>query len=143
MKTLNEPSVNAHHGNETFVLSIKQALNHSANHVPLSVLEQLSKARENAKLVQKKPTKCSFLQHDVSTHQAKLLTVIHRIPLSLIVSLIIPAIVLGVSLYTLSDDNAVNYIETLAEIDSQVLSQDLPINALLDKGFVQYVQLKK
>jgi hypothetical protein len=57
--------------------------------------------------------------------------------------LIIPAVILSISLYLLSDNNAVSYIETLAEIDSQVLSQDLPINALLDKGFVQYVQLKK
>jgi hypothetical protein len=70
MKRLHEPS-NVDNNNEAFVLSIKQILNYSANHVPSPVLEQLSKARESAKLVQKKPAKWSFLQHDVSTYRTK------------------------------------------------------------------------
>jgi hypothetical protein len=41
----------------------------------------------------------------------------------------------------MSTGNADNYVQTVAEIDTQVLTQELPINALLDKGFVRYVQV--
>jgi hypothetical protein len=115
-----------------FALSIKHALNESANALPQNTLDKLYAARRLA-----------TAQRKTSNKQHTWFDAMSRFAQSLISPLAFaaPALVVGVGLYIMADKNADNYVQTVAEIDSQVLTQDLPIDALLDKGFVRYVQV--
>ncbi len=115
-----------------FALSIKHALNENAQALPQATLDKLYAARRLA-----------TAQRKTVTVQNTLLQTVQRFALSLVSPLAFaaPALVVGVGLYIMSTSNADNYVQTVAEIDSQVLTQDLPIDALLDKGFVRYVQV--
>jgi hypothetical protein len=120
----------------SFALSIKHALNESAHALPQTTLDKLYAARRlavNARNVaasQTNPAQ-SFLQWVQGTIAS----------LGRPLTFAAPALVVGVGLYIMSTGNADNYVQTVAEIDTQVLTQELPINALLDKGFVRYVQV--
>jgi hypothetical protein len=120
---------------ESFALSIKHALNESANNLPQTTLDQLYAARRKAMLVRKNEVSKGFVLTLLQSINCKFNGAFKSLALAF------PALVMVVSLYVMSNDNADNYVQTVAEIDSQVLTQDLPINALLDKGFVQYVQV--
>lgn len=123
---------------ETFALNIKHALNESAQALPQATLDKLYAARRRA-----------ITAHHQAKHggaQSGLGQFANRLRQTLLslgspLAFAAPALVVGVGLYMMSSDNADNYVQTVAEIDSQVLTQELPINALLDKGFVRYVQV--
>ncbi len=115
-----------------FALSIKHALNESAQALPQATLDKLYAARRLA-----------TAQRKTSNASSSLVQSLRRFAQSLVSPLAFaaPALMVGVGLYIMSTSNADNYVQTVAEIDSQVLTQELPINALLDKGFVRYVQV--
>lgn len=118
-----------------FALSIKHALNESAQALPQATLDKLYAARRLA-----------TSQRKVAVAQNPFQQVMHSLQrfaqsLGAPLAFAAPALIVGVGLYIMADSNADNYVQTVAEIDSQVLTQDLPIDALLDKGFVRYVQV--
>jgi hypothetical protein len=121
----------------TFALNIKHALNESAQNLPQATLDKLYAARRVA-LKARHTSSNPFAQAVVSV-QRTLQSLVQLLGAPL--AFAAPALVVGVGLYMLSASNADNYVQTVAEIDSQVLTQEVPINALLDKGFVRYVQV--
>jgi hypothetical protein len=128
--------VKAASNEEFFVLSIKHALNESAQTLPQATLDKLYAARRKA------VTARNAASNQVNPIQSFLrgiqgIVASFGTPLAFAA----PALVVGVGLYIMSTGNADNYVQTVAEIDTQVLTQELPINALLDKGFVRYVQV--
>lgn len=118
-----------------FALSIKHALNENAQTLPQATLDKLYAARRLATSHRKIAVEQNAFQQAMQSLQ--------RLGQSLGAPLAFaaPALIVGVGLYVMADNNADNYVQTVAEIDSQVLTQDLPIDALLDKGFVRYVQV--
>jgi ABC-type nitrate/sulfonate/bicarbonate transport system permease component len=110
-----------------FALSIKHALNESAQALP--------QARRLATAQRKTTSTQSAFQHAMQSLQRMAQSLVSPLAFAA------PVLVVGVGLYIMSNTNADNYLQTVAEIDSQVLTQDLPIDALLDKGFVRYVQV--
>jgi hypothetical protein len=120
---------------QAFALSIKHALNENAQTLPQATLDKLYAARRLATSQRKVAGALSPLQQALQSMQRFMPSVMSPLALAA------PALVVGVGLYVMSDSNADNYTQTVAEIDSQVLTQELPINALLDKGFVRYVQV--
>jgi hypothetical protein len=115
-----------------FALSIKHALNESAQALPQDTLDKLYASRRLATAQRK----------TASQHNGFVVS-IQRFFKSLASPLVFaaPVLLVGVGLYLMADSNADNYVQTVADIDSQVLTQELPIDALLDKGFVRYVQV--
>ncbi len=120
----------------SFALSVKHALNESAQALPQATLDKLYLARRKA-----------VNSRNAAFAPANQIQSVLRWIQGIVASLgsplafAAPALVVGVGLYIMSTGNADNYVQTVAEIDSQVLTQELPINALLDKGFVRYVQV--
>ena len=111
---------------------MRHAMNDSAQAVPEDVTEKLRIARRKALDVRKQAAQTAgvfgFIQSCFGFMSARLV-------------LAAPALVLGVGLYIMSEHNAENYTQSLAELDSQVLTQEVPLGALLDKGFVRYIQV--
>ncbi len=137
MNQMNDTHSNTHLFNEeSFALNVKHALNESAQNLPEATLNKLYAARRKA-----------VSARNAATSRANPVQTAARWVQSLVASFgaplafAAPALVVGVGLYIMSTSNADNYVQTVAEIDSQVLTQELPINALLDKGFVRYVQV--
>ena len=120
----------------SFALNVKHALNESAQALPQATLDQLYAARRKAVNVRNAATNHSTPLKSAA-RWLQSLVVSFGAPLAFAA----PALVVGVGLYIMSTNNADNYVQTVAEIDSQVLTHELPINALLDKGFVRYVQV--
>jgi hypothetical protein len=118
-----------------FALSIKHALNENAQALPQATLDKLYAARRLATSQRKVAVTQNVFQQALQSLQR--LGQSFGAPLAFAA----PALIVGVGLYVMADSNADNYVQTVAEIDSQVLTQDLPIDALLDKGFVRYVQV--
>jgi uncharacterized membrane protein YqiK len=118
-----------------FALSIKHALNESAQALPQATLDKLYAARRLATAQRKTTSTQSAFQHAMQSLQRMAQSLVSPLAFAA------PVLVVGVGLYIMSNTNADNYLQTVAEIDSQVLTQDLPIDALLDKGFVRYVQV--
>ncbi len=117
-----------------FAQRIRCAMNESAEHLPAGMEEKLRAARRQALNVRKQNHRVgfmSFIDHFAGVFSS----------MSGRLAFAAPAVLLGVGLYVMSQTNADNYVQSVAEIDTQVLSQEVPIDALLDKGFVRYVQV--
>jgi Protein of unknown function (DUF3619) len=121
-----------------FALNIKHALNESAQQLPPATLDKLYAARRKAVSAHNQ-ARSGASNSPLFTIARGLQAVLGALAAPL--AFAAPALVVGVGLYMMSSSNADNYVQTVAEIDTQVLTQELPINALLDKGFVRYVQV--
>ena len=120
----------------SFGVAMKNVLNESAQALPDATLDKLRVARRAALLQRKQVgVDVSFL----GRASTAVLGMVSRLGAPM--TLALPAILIGAGLYTMSANNADNYLQTVAEIDTQVLVQDVPLDALLDKGFVRYVQV--
>lgn len=120
-----------------FAIKMKHALNDSAQALPQATLDKLYAARRQA-VAQRKSAhshSAGFLSGLIQKSKNVLQHTLSPLAFA------VPAMVVGVGLLIFSDNNADSYVQTVAEIDSQVLTHDLPIDALLDKGFVRYVQV--
>lgn len=117
-----------------FAQRIRHAMNESAENLPAGMDEKLRAARRQALNVRKQ-THASGFRAVYSQFADKWTVFSNRL------AFVAPAVVLGVGLYAMSQSNADNYMQSVAEIDTQVLSQELPLDALLDKGFVRFVQV--
>jgi hypothetical protein len=138
MNSLNSNN-HSEQADHAFALSVKHALNDSAQNLPRATLGKLYLARRQAINSHKKAYAKGSVASFFNVLQMAGVASVSRAAKPLAFAL--PVLVMGVALYGMSSDNAENYVQTVAEIDSQVLTQELPINALLDKGFVQYVQV--
>lgn len=105
---------------------IRQHLNRGLHHLDQSTLDRLAAARANALAHQK-----------VARHESVLVGIGHHFdffntnrPRRLLATFAILAGLLFAAYW-----NAEQHIADLEEVDSELLSDDLPINAYLDKGF--------
>lgn len=111
---------------------MRHAMNDSAQALPDDIVEKLALARRKAVSVRKQPA-----------HERSFISMCGDwlMQLSSGATVAFPVLLLGVGIYVLSENSADNYTHSVAELDAQVLTQEVPIDALLDKGFVRYVQL--
>jgi Protein of unknown function (DUF3619) len=119
---------------DQFAQRIRCAMNESADLLPAGMDEKLRAARRQALNVRKQTHSSGFMGF-VDQCAGVFSGMGGRLAFAA------PALVLGVGLYAMSQTNADSYVQSVAEIDTQVLSQELPIDALLDKGFVRFVQV--
>lgn len=119
---------------DQFAQRIRCAMNESADNLPDGMADKLRAARRQA-LNARKQTQSTGWLASLSSLLGGWSSTGARLAFAT------PALALGVGLYVMSQNNADNYVQSVAEIDTQVLTQQLPIDALLDKGFARYVQV--
>ena len=115
-----------------FTYKLRQHLNRGLHQLPPTTVDRLTRARERALAQQKIAerqsvliTAGSFVQHHVENLHFK------RVLLAL-------AIVFGVATYTYwSADQSIAELE---DLDSALLSDDLPIAAFTDQGFAAWLK---
>lgn len=109
---------------------IRQHLNRGLHHLDQSTLDRLAAARANALAHQKVAQRESVIAgigHYLDLNSAK--------PRRLLATF---AVLLG--LLFAAYWHAQQHIAELEEVDSELLSDDLPINAYLDKGFDTWIK---
>ena len=132
---------------ERFGWQVRQLLNKSAQDVSPSISTRLEKARQLA-LSRKKQNNPNWAFNIVpQISMASCTAGGHSSGFdlgSMFSSLggIIPAIALAIGIVFVADNQINTRASQLAEVDTEVLSDDLPINAYLDQGFSLYVGKK-
>jgi uncharacterized phosphosugar-binding protein len=124
---------------EQFAAKIRLALNQSANRLDDRVIQKLEKARTLA-LARRKvepvwataPMLAGAGTHSAHTQQ----------PVNWWVRAgwLIPAVAVLIGLLMLHQSQQADQASELAKIDAEVLADELPISAYLDKGFHRYLQ---
>lgn len=104
---------------------VRQNLNRSARAVPDEVIARLRQARGVALARQKSSLRSAVLA------SADRLVIADESPRRTFAIVILVAALLG----GLSYWHSLQYIEDLAEVDSAILTDDLPLGAIVDKGF--------
>ena len=133
------PQAAAEQAHAQFGHAMKNALNESADALPEATLDKLRTARRAALAVRKQAVSVREKQTAWGFASGWIATSLGHIASPALFA--VPMIAVGMGLVSFSDNNAENYTQTVAEIDTQVLIQDVPLDALLDKGFVHYVQV--
>jgi len=113
---------------QQFGLRIKQSLNHGLK-VDEAILSRLSAARELALSQQRASAPASWVAW------AGELAGSFSTPRFLVSRLMLPALVLALGLFIVNYWHQAQLAQENAEIDAEVLTGDLPIDAYLDKGF--------
>lgn len=122
-----------------FAYKIKHVLNEQADNLPASTIEKLASARKKALSAKKSSTP---LHQRVTRHIAagpvggffsEPLSWLGRLSVALP---LLTGIAVFIGLYQFEQQQRVNEI---AEIDAAVLSDDLPLDAYLDKGFQSFL----
>jgi hypothetical protein len=107
---------------------IKQALNHNGD-VPAGALARLEAARASALLHQRQPAPASVL------NWAGSVAGVSGGPRHVVSRVVLPALVLALGLFVVNYWHQAQLAQENAEIDAEVLTGDLPLDAYLDKGF--------
>ena len=117
---------------QQFARLMRNVMNEGAENLSPKVSERLRAARRLA-LNARKP------EHSTRGVVGYIYSAFDAVTARLAVA--VPAVALGVGLFVMSQNNADSYVQSVAEIDTQVLSQEVPLDALLDKGFARFVQV--
>jgi hypothetical protein len=121
-----------------FAYKVRHALNESSEALPPVTLDRLAKARQIA-LSRKKeePIAVQMFQKAFASNGSASF----QNPLSLLhkLGIAFPLMVLAVCLMFLHEHEQQRNIHDLAELDTEVLVDELPPDAYLDKGFSAYL----
>lgn len=122
-----------------FAYKIRLALNENIEHLPASQVERLASARKIATSRKKKEFPLSVLaaQRAVASHVSQFF----KEPLSWVarMGLAVPLVVLAVGLSGIYQFEQERRISDTAEMDAEVLADELPLSAYLDRGFNAYL----
>ncbi len=122
-----------HNLEEKFAAKVRQALNESANQLDSGTLLNLERAR-NLALARHKASSFSQTVLIKKGVEASGLSRLFRTA-----AWATPALALVLGLVVLQDWQSQSENSELASIDTEVLTDDLPLNAYLDKGFNRYL----
>jgi len=120
---------------ERYASRVRQALNHGLNDISPAVARRLEAVRHQALSRQKQPVQQMALAGDkTSSLHFRFLTDNHHLRHILAVL----ALLLGmwISFYI----DSINYVTQVEEVDSALLSDDLPPEAFLDKDFFLWLK---
>lgn len=115
-----------------FTFRVKQHLNRGLHEIDEPTLDRLRNAREAAVAVQKQPATLPLLA--TAGHALRFQFEGRGLRLSLAAV----ALVLAAALFAHWQSDRI--LAELSEFDSTLLSDDLPVEALVDKGFEQWLQ---
>lgn len=122
-----------------FAYKIRLALNENIEHLPASHVERLASARQIAASRKKKEFPLSVLaaHRAVAGHVGQFF----KEPLSWVarMGLAVPLVVLAVGLSGIYQFEQERRISDTAEMDAEVLADELPLSAYLDRGFNAYL----
>lgn len=125
--------MNTQTSEEKFASKIRQALNESANQLDSATLLRLEHARNLAVARHKSE---GFLQ---SLLRRKISETSGLLKLFRAAAWVTPALALVIGLAVLQDWQTQSENSEIATIDTEVLTDNLPLNAYLDKGFNRYL----
>ena len=120
---------------ERYASRVRQALNHGLNDISPAAARRLEAVRHQALSRQKQPVQQMALAGDkTSSFHFRILMDNHHLRHILAVL----ALLLGmwISFYI----DSINYVTQVEEVDSALLSDDLPPEAFLDKDFFQWLK---
>jgi hypothetical protein len=122
-----------------FAYKVRNALNENIDHLPSSTIERLALARQEA-LTRKKrqsPLKVLLPQSVYAGNLGSFFST----PVAWLgrVGLAIPLVCLVTGLASIYQFEQQQRISETAEIDAEVLSDELPLSAYLDRGFNAYL----
>jgi hypothetical protein len=124
---------------EKFASKVRLALNQSANLLDDRVIQKLAQARTHAiarrkqdGLWQSAPVLAPALARGGSVNTSNSTWRVRA-------GWLIPAIAVVLGLFLLHENQQTSRAEELAKIDAEMLADDLPISAYLDKGFNRYL----
>jgi hypothetical protein len=115
-----------------FTFRVKQHLNRGLHEIDEDTLERLRSAREAALAIQKQSAALPLLA--TAGHALRF----HFEGRGLRLSLAAVALVLAAALFANWQSDRI--LAELSEFDSTLLSDDVPLEALVDKGFEQWLQ---
>ena len=118
---------------EKFASKIRQALNESANQLDSATLLRLEHARNLAVARHKSD---GFLQSFLPRKASETSGLVRLFRAA---AWITPALALVIGLAVLQDWQSASENSEIASIDTEVLTDNLPLNADLDKGFNRYL----
>ena len=113
---------------QEFGFRIKQALNHESE-LPPNTLARLEAARALALASQRHSAPASAL------NWAGAVSGVSGGPRYVVSRVVLPALVLALGLFVVNYWHQAQLAQENAEIDAEVLTGDLPLDAYLDKGF--------
>lgn len=111
---------------------VRQSLNRGSRELPPRIGERLKAAREAALDHQRKPVRRALL----STGHGFEFDEITRWAAGLVAASLIVAI--GISYW-----HGQEYLANIAEVDSEILADELPLGALVDKGFDEWLAISE
>jgi hypothetical protein len=122
-----------------FAYKVRHALNENLDHLPASTGEKLASARKIAASRKKKDSRLRiFATHTaIAGHADRFFSE----PLSWIgrMGLVVPLLVLAVGLTGIYQFEQERRIMDTAEMDAEMLADELPLSAYLDRGFNAYL----
>ncbi len=123
-----------------FAYKVRHALNESIDNLPPSKIARLAKARNVALSRQKKnsPLKLFILQQVFATGTNHFFNKSFSY-LARSIGVTIPLLILVVGLISISHFEQQQRIKETADLDTAVLSDELPVSAYLDHGFNVYL----
>ena len=128
--------MNTHSSEDKFAAKVRQALSESANQLDSGTLLKLERAR-NLALARHKPG--SSVQAVLMGKNSRALGNFGFSGLFRTAAWATPVLALVVGLVILQDWQSQSENSELASIDTEVLTDDLPLNAYLDQGFNRYL----
>ncbi|MEC5159351.1 hypothetical protein ACFDR9_000767 [Janthinobacterium sp. CG_23.3] len=124
-----------------FAYKVRHALNEKLDNLPPSTSERLAAARAQA-MARKKAHAPAPLAHSVA---AGTIGRFFSQPFALLgrMSLVLPLLAMGAGVVGIYQYEQDQQIAELAELDAEVLSDELPLSAYLDHGFNAYLTTKR
>ncbi len=122
-----------------FAYKVRHALNENLDHLPATTTSRLAAARAQA-IARKKahaPVAQSALAGNIGRFFSQPLALLGRM------SLVLPLLAMGAGLVGIYQFEQDQQIAELAELDAEVLSDELPLSAYLDHGFNAYLTTKR
>lgn len=119
---------------ERYAYRIRQALNHGAKDIPPAAARRLEAARHLALAKQKRPVAVMALAGTNAT--TSLLQWVNDFHLKQILAIIALLLGMWISFYW----HSTQYVAEIEDVDSALLTEDIPPDAFLDKDFFEWLK---
>lgn len=119
---------------ERYAYRVRQALNHGTRDIPLAATRRLEAARHLALSKQKRPVAVMALAGTSAT--VSLLQRVNDAYLKQILAIVALLLGMWISFYW----HSTQYVTEIEDVDSALLTDDLPPDAFLDKDFFEWLK---